>query len=73
MEHIASLSYGKDSIAMLEVIKEYDMPLDRIVHVEIFAYGVNDVAGVKGVFLFFNEVLEGFSCHLCCVNDVICQ
>ena len=39
MEHIASLSYGKDSIAMLEVIKEYDMPLDRIVHVEIFAYG----------------------------------
>ena len=39
MEHIASLSYGKDSIAMLEIIKQYDLPLDRIVHVEIYAYG----------------------------------
>ena len=37
MEYIASLSYGKDSIAMLEVIKQHDMPLDRIVHVEIMA------------------------------------
>jgi hypothetical protein len=37
MQHIASLSYGKDSIAMLEVIKQHNMPLDRIVHVEIMA------------------------------------
>lgn len=37
VQHIASLSYGKDSIAMLEVIKQHDMPLDRIVHVEIMA------------------------------------
>lgn len=37
MQYIASLSYGKDSIAMLEVIKQHDMPLDRIVHVEIMA------------------------------------
>jgi 3'-phosphoadenosine 5'-phosphosulfate sulfotransferase (PAPS reductase)/FAD synthetase len=37
MQYIASLSYGKDSIAMLEVIKQRDMPLDRIVHVEIMA------------------------------------
>jgi len=37
MEYIASLSYGKDSIAMLEIIKQHDMPLDRIVHVEIMA------------------------------------
>jgi len=37
MQYIASLSYGKDSIAMLEVIKEHDMPLDRIVHVEVMA------------------------------------
>ena len=37
MEYIASLSYGKDSIAMLEVIKQHNMPLDRIVHVEIMA------------------------------------
>lgn len=37
MEYIASLSYGKDSIAMLEVIRQHSMPLDRIVHVEIMA------------------------------------
>ena len=37
VQYIASLSYGKDSIAMLEVIKQHDMPLDRIVHVEIMA------------------------------------
>ena len=37
MQYIASLSYGKDSIAMLEVIKRHNMPLDRIVHVEIMA------------------------------------
>lgn len=37
MEYIASLSYGKDSIYMLEVIKQHNMPLDRIVHVEIMA------------------------------------
>jgi hypothetical protein len=37
MQYIASLSYGKDSIATLEVIKQHSMPLDRIVHVEIMA------------------------------------
>ena len=37
MQCIASLSYGKDSLAMLEVIKENAMPLDRIVHVEVMA------------------------------------
>jgi len=37
MQYIASLSYGKDSIAMLEIIKQQGMPLDRIVHVEIMA------------------------------------
>lgn len=37
MQYIASVSYGKDSLAMLEVIKQHDMPLDRIVHVEIMA------------------------------------
>jgi hypothetical protein len=36
-EYIASISYGKDSLAMLEVIKQHDMPIDRIVHVEIMA------------------------------------
>lgn len=37
MEHIASLSYGKDSLAMLEVIKQNGLPLDRILHVDIMA------------------------------------
>lgn len=37
MQYIASLSYGKDSCAMLEVIHQHNMPLDRIVHVEIMA------------------------------------
>lgn len=37
MEYIASISYGKDSLAMLEVIARHGLPLDRIVHVEIMA------------------------------------
>ena len=37
MEYIASISYGKDSLAMLEVIHQNNLPLDRIVHVEIWA------------------------------------
>ena len=37
MEHIASISYGKDSLAMLEVIKQNGLPLDRIVTVDILA------------------------------------
>ncbi len=37
MQYIASVSYGKDSLAMLEIIKQHNMPLDRIVHVEIMA------------------------------------
>lgn len=37
MQYIASISYGKDSLAMLEVISRHALPLDRIVHVEIMA------------------------------------
>ena len=37
MQYVASLSYGKDSIAMLEVIKRHNMPLDTIIHVEVMA------------------------------------
>lgn len=37
MRHIASLSYGKDSLAMLEAIYRLGYPLDEIVHVEIWA------------------------------------
>lgn len=37
MEHILSLSYGKDSLACLGAIEELGWPLDRIVHAEVFA------------------------------------
>lgn len=37
MQHIASISYGKDSIAMLEAIKLLGWPLDRIITVDVWA------------------------------------
>ena len=37
MEYILNLSYGKDSMACLEAIKRLGLPLDRIVHAEIWA------------------------------------
>lgn len=37
MEHILSLSYGKDSLACLGAIEELGWPLDRIVHAEMWA------------------------------------
>ena len=37
MEHILSLSYGKDSLACLGAIKKLGLPLDRIIHAEIWA------------------------------------
>lgn len=37
MEHILSLSYGKDSLACIGAIKELGLPLDRIIHAEIWA------------------------------------
>lgn len=36
-EYIASISYGKDSLAMLEIIWEYGYPLTQIVTVDIMA------------------------------------
>lgn len=37
MEYVASLSYGKDSIAMLYCIRQLGFQLDRILHAEIWA------------------------------------
>ncbi len=37
MEHVLSLSYGKDSLACLGAIEELGWPLDRIVHAEVWA------------------------------------
>lgn len=37
VEHILSLSYGKDSLACLGAIEKLGWPLDRIVHAEIWA------------------------------------
>lgn len=35
--YVAMISYGKDSLAMLEAIKQLGYPLDRIIHTEIWA------------------------------------
>lgn len=37
MEYTASISYGKDSLAMLEIIYQNKLPLTRIIHAEIWA------------------------------------
>ena len=37
MEHILSLSYGKDSLACLGAIEELGWPIDRIIHAEVWA------------------------------------
>lgn len=36
-EYVLSLSYGKDSLACLGAIEELGWPLDRIIHIEIWA------------------------------------
>lgn len=36
-QHILSLSYGKDSLACLGAIEKLGLPLDRIVHAEVWA------------------------------------
>ena len=36
-EYVLSISYGKDSIACLEAIHQLGLPLDRIVHAEVWA------------------------------------
>ena len=36
-EYILSLSYGKDSLACLEAIRQLGYPLDRIIHAEVWA------------------------------------
>lgn len=37
MEHVLSLSYGKDSLACLGAIDKLGWPLDRIIHAEVWA------------------------------------
>lgn len=37
MQYILSLSYGKDSLACLGAIEQLGLPLDRIVHAEVWA------------------------------------
>lgn len=36
-QYVLSLSYGKDSLACLGAIEQLGLPLDRIVHAEIWA------------------------------------
>ena len=35
--HVARISYGKDSLKMLEVIKSRGLPLDRITTTDVWA------------------------------------
>ena len=35
--YIASISYGKDSLAMLEAIRQLNYPLDRIITAQVWA------------------------------------
>ena len=37
MEHIACISYGKDSVIIPELCKTHNLPLDRIVTVDVWA------------------------------------
>lgn len=37
MQYVACISYGKDSLAMLEAIKLLGLPLDRIITVDVWA------------------------------------
>lgn len=37
VQHILSLSYGKDSLACLGACKLLGYPIDRIIHVEVWA------------------------------------
>ncbi len=37
MRYIASISYGKDSLAMLEIINQHNLPLTDIITVDIMA------------------------------------
>ena len=36
-QHVLYLSYGKDSLACLEAIRKLGLPLDRIIHAEVWA------------------------------------
>ena len=51
MEHILSLSYGKDSLACLGAIEELGLPLDRIIHAEVWT--TEDVAKKLSRFVEF--------------------
>ena len=37
MEYVLTLSYGKDSCACLGAIEQLGLPLNRIVHAEVWA------------------------------------
>lgn len=37
IQYVLSLSYGKDSLACIEAIRQLDMPLNRIIHAEMWA------------------------------------
>lgn len=56
MEHVLSLSYGKDSLACLGAIEELGWPLDRIIHAEVWAFenGYDDSLSIDRINPFGN-------------------
>lgn len=56
VEHILSLSYGKDSLACLGAIEELKWPLDRIIHAEVWA--TDTIPADLPPMVEFNEIAD---------------
>lgn len=77
-EYVLSLSYGKDSIACLEAIKLLGLPLDRIVHAEVWA--TDTIPADLPPMVEFKAkadkiILERYGIeveHLCAVRERVC-
>ena len=75
-EYILSLSYGKDSIACLEAIKQLGYPLDRIIHAEIWATDIisADLPPMVEFKTYADRIIKeryGFDVeHICAVRGV---
>lgn len=58
MDYILSLSYGKDSIACLEAIEKLNMPLTRVVTVDIFA--TKNISGDLPIIQDFKKKVDSY-------------
>lgn len=75
VQHILSLSYGKDSLACLGAIEKIGLPLDRIIHREVWA--TDDIQADTPTMVDFKEkadkiIKDRFGIeveHLCAMKD----